>query len=154
MAGKGKIRKFLALDGEEKRLFVEAYIVLGYVRVTTMVLPFKNILKEMEFSTESKTSSFLEAEKSRSAQMIGQAIGTAAAHTPWKSTCLLQALAAKKMLQRRGIPGTFYLGVSKEKTVMEHVEAHAWSQCGKNVITGKNGYERFRVMSSFSWKAR
>ncbi len=48
------------------------------------------------------------------ARSIGQAIMRAAAYTPWESACLAQSLTAQKMLQKRGIPGVFYLGATKK----------------------------------------
>ncbi len=33
----------------------------------------------------------------------------------------------------------------------EKMKAHAWSQCGDNIITGGAGHEEFTVLSVFGW---
>ena len=91
-------------------------------------------------------------EEMRSAKMIGQAIMRASAYTPWESACLAQSLTAQKMLQKRGIPGVFYLGAMKDEDVKSKMKAHAWSQCGDTIITGGGGHEVFTVLSVFGWE--
>jgi hypothetical protein len=89
-------------------------------------------------------------EQKRKADQIGKAVSRAASHTPWQSACLVQSLAVQKMLQRRRIPGVFYLGIFKE----DEMKAHAWSQCDGIILTGKQGHEKFTVVSVFSWGKR
>ena len=55
------------------------------------------------------------------------------------------------MLQKRGIPGVFYLGVMKDEEGTEKMKAHAWSKCGENILTGGEGHEKFTVLSVFGW---
>jgi hypothetical protein len=55
------------------------------------------------------------------------------------------------MLQKRGIPGVFYLGAMKDEESKEKMKAHAWSQCGDTIITGGGGHEKFTVLSVFGW---
>lgn len=82
---------------------------------------------------------------------VGRAVEVASSYTPWKSTCLVQALACAAMLRRRGVPGTLILGVAKGAGCPRSMAAHAWVRsCGKTP-TGAYGSERFTVVSSFSW---
>ena len=85
------------------------------------------------------------------AKKVGKAIMRASAYTPWESACLAQSLTAQKMLQKRGIPGVFYLGAAKDEENKEKMKAHAWSQCGDTIITGGKGHEAFTVLSVFGW---
>ena len=58
-------------------------------------------------------------------------------HTPWESKCLVRALTAKKMLNRRGYACTLYMGVALGKD--GQMEAHAWLRCGSRYVVGGNG---------------
>jgi hypothetical protein len=51
------------------------------------------------------------------------------------------------MLNRRHIDSTLYLGVAKEKGSLI---AHAWLRCGSRYVTGKEGVEKFTVVSTFA----
>jgi hypothetical protein len=67
---------------------------------------------------------------------------------PWEVTCLMEGVAAKMMLARRGIPSTLYLGVTSQAEE-NPLKAHAWLRCGARIITGAEGRERFTVVSTF-----
>ena len=88
----------------------------------------------------------------QTAKRVGQAIVRASAYTPWESACLAQSLTAQKMLQKRGIPGVFYLGAAKDEESKEKMKAHAWSQCGDVIVTGGSGHKEFTVLSVFGWQ--
>lgn len=66
---------------------------------------------------------------------------------PWNCNCLTQAMTAKKMLARRGISSTLYMGVAPTET--GEMEAHAWLRCGTLCITGQSGWDRFTVTAVF-----
>lgn len=46
----------------------------------------------------------------RRIQQITKAIRVMSRYTPWKSTCMVRAVAALKMLEKRGIESTLYMG--------------------------------------------
>lgn len=53
---------------------------------------------------------------------------------PWRSTCLVRALAGAMLLRRRGITGaTIRLGVRK---TADKLEAHAWLLFGPEALLG------------------
>ena len=84
----------------------------------------------------------------------GGSIAAAARFTPWQSRCLIQVLAAQRLLAKRKIPGQFHLGVQRDSgSIVDPTgfSAHAWLQCGDVIVTGAAGHERFTVVSSFSW---
>ena len=146
-----KVKKFIHLEGEEKKLFLEAYATLGMMRTAILTVSFKRITRSLEHVAKKKELENLNDKEMKTAQRIGEAIMRASAYTPWKSACLAQSLTAQKMLQKRGIPGVFYLGAMKDEENREKMKAHAWSQCGDTVITGGNGHEDFTVLSVFGW---
>jgi hypothetical protein len=147
----GKIRKFMTLSLEEKKLFVEAWYLLGVMRLALLLFSFKRLTRTFEHMKQVKEKTILSEEELQVAQLIGESITKAAAYTPWESACLAQAFTAQKMLQKRGIPGVFYLGAKKDQINRGNVSAHAWTQCGELVITGENGHKAFTVLSVFGW---
>lgn len=149
-----KIQKFLKLKREEKKLFLEAYIILGLMRAAILTISFKSLTRSLEHHTTKNEVTPLDDNEIQLAISVGQAITRVAAFTPWESACLAQSLTAKKMLQKRGIPGVFYLGVAKDEESKEKMKAHAWSQCGEIIITGAKGHEFFTVLSVFEWKGK
>ncbi len=146
-----KIRKFTKLSSEEKKLFIEAYITLGIMRAAILTISFKRLTRSLEHRKNKDELIPLSNNEMEEAINIGQAIMRASAYTPWESACLVQSLTAQKMLQKRGIPGVFYLGAIKDEEGEEKMKAHAWSQCGKVIITGGEGHESFTVLSVFGW---
>ena len=146
-----KIKKFSQLSTHERNLFMEAYYTLGMMRAAILRVPFKRLVRSLEHQSKKDEFTELSEEKKKMALSIGKAIEQAAVHTPWESACLAQSLTAQKMLKKRGIPGAFYLGVSKDKNAEEKMKAHAWSQCAEVIITGGRGHEDFTVLSVFGW---
>ncbi len=146
-----KIRKFNKLSSEEKRLFLEAYVTLGMMRVAILTISFKRLTRSLEQLPKKGGIAVLNDEENSKAIVVGRAITRAAVYTPWESACLVQSLTAQKMLQKRGIPGVFYLGVAKDEENEGKMKAHAWSQCGDTIVTGGGGHEEFTVLSVFRW---
>ena len=145
-----KFKKFSALSSEEKKLFLEAYAKLGVMRAAILTISFKRLTRSLDHSAKKEEIAPLSDKEKDIAVNIGQAITRAAAYTPWESDCLVQSLTAQKMLQKRGIPGEFYLGAKKDEESKEKMKAHAWSQCGDKIITGGDSKE-FTVLSVFGW---
>ena len=146
-----KIKKFTKLSLEEKKLFLEAYVTLGMMRTAILTISFKRLTRSLEHLPKKKELTKLSEEEIETAKRAGQAIIRASAYTPWESACLAQSLTAQKMLQKRGIPGVFYLGAMKDEEEKSKMKAHAWSQCGDAIITGGGGHEEFTVLSVFTW---
>jgi hypothetical protein len=148
-----KIRTFLALDWQHKKLFIQAFFLLGFVRFSLSNKPFKELVAELELHREAVLQPALEPSGQEIARSVGWAVRAAARFTPWNSACLVQVLAAQRILQKRGIAGVFYLGADNSGVEDEAPTflAHAWLKCGDEFITGEQGHERYTVVSAFSW---
>jgi len=147
-----KFKKFIKLSSEEKKLFIEAYATLGIMRAAILTVSFKRLTRSLEHLPKKEELTTLNDNQMSVATTVGQAITRASAYTPWESACLAQSLTAQKMLQKRGVPGVFYLGAAKDEESEAKMKAHAWSQCGESIITGGGGYKAFTVVSVFRWK--
>ena len=148
-----KIKKFAGLPVEEKWWFVEAWFVLGLMRATILVVPFRKLTRSLQKVDVEYDLPALAEGVQETAARVGKSIATAANHTPWRSACLVQSLTARKMLGRRGIPGIIVLGVAKEDDSIEKMKAHAWTRCGELIITGRSGHEGFTAVGTFLWGA-
>lgn len=64
-----------------------------------------------------------------------------ARYSPWRTDCLVQALAAQKWLASEGIATNLVIGVDTLRPQGFH--AHAWLTYGDDLVTGSNtdGYE-------------
>jgi len=140
--------KFFRRSPVEKRLFMEAMFWLALSRLAILLVPFRRIAPFLgQAMVETPADGPLESPASI---RISWAVRTAGRYTPWESKCLAQAMAARMMLRRRRIPGTLYLGLSKEGE--KGLSAHAWMRCGDRILTGAAGHRQFTVVAAFGDK--
>lgn len=69
---------------------------------------------------------------------------------PWTPSCLVQSLALRAMLRRRGILATIKFGVRKDRDT-DGFAAHAWVACGDQVVLDSDveqGYVTFERTSN------
>lgn len=148
------VRKFLQLDREHKRLFLQAWSRLAGVRFELRSRPFKELTAGLTLHRPPFEPPGLSAEAMEQARRVGWAVRAASRFTPWQSTCLVQVLAAQRMLQERLLPGAFYIGAAPGagEAGAEGLDAHAWLKCGNTFITGEAGHARYAVVSVFGWQ--
>lgn len=69
---------------------------------------------------------------------------------PWlrrrRHACLVQAIAASRMLSRRGIPWSLKVGVGRDTDALT---AHAWLLCGERVVTGRRGMDKVTPLATY-----
>lgn len=137
----------LTLDFKSILLLIEATIMLGWARIRIMNQPFSKIAPSLgQYMKETESDPV--AEHRQSLIHIRHAIHLASRHTPWDSKCLARAIAGMKMLERRGISSTLYLGTTKDET--GKLIAHAWLRSGPLYITGAEEMNRFIVTGMFA----
>jgi len=130
------------------------------MRAAILTIPFKWLTQSLQQLPQAGEMQVLSQEDYLIVYAVKTGIKLAAGQTPWESACLAQSFTAQKMLQRRGIPGVFFLGVRREgKEASSQVtdgvlDAHAWSQCGNVIISGAVGSETFAIISVFAWEGK
>src|SRR3954454_2221562 len=141
-----KVQTFLKLNMKTKLLLIEAFIYLGRARYLKSI-PFSKVvpslgeqMKETSFTPNSSNKEDLAS--------ISQAIHIMSRYTFWESECLVKAIAGMKMLEKRNIESTLYLGTAKDKN--EELIAHAWLRSGPFYISGAEVMERFTVVAKFA----
>jgi hypothetical protein len=120
-------RRFRALDDADRRLVVEAVLLLGAVQAGFRILPYAALLRVLSAAKRLPGS---RGGPSR----IGWAVAAAARLVPGR-TCLSDALAADLMLCRRGYQPRLHL-VVKGRDGAGPPEAHAWVELDGAIVTG------------------
>ena len=137
-------RRAIDLSWADRFLLAEAFARLGVVRLMVVALPFRVIAKRLgELQTETPRDD--DPSTFDKVRRVRWAILAASRRAPWRCKCLEHGIAAKLMLQARGIPSTLYLGVARG----EGIEAHAWLRCGSHFVSGGDGANRFSIVSKF-----
>lgn len=152
-----RTKKFFKLPFSKKLVLFETFFMLGIGRITALLFPIGRIERIVEsgnhkcerkslYKGTDSTECTSEDDPRSMAKidLVKWSVAVMSRHTPWKSNCFAQALAAHKMLIRRGIPSTLYFGVAKEEEGA--MVAHAWLMYTDTVITGENERKRFSTV--------
>jgi Transglutaminase-like superfamily len=143
-----RIEKFLLLSFADKALFLSSWVLLGLTRARILTRPFKQLVGGMTHHGLKLVTIEVTPAQQAEALRIGQVVAYASSATPWSSNCLTQVLTVQRLLQKRNIPGQFFLGVNQGES---EFSAHAWLQCGLQVVSGGGETERYARLSTFSW---
>lgn len=111
---------------------VRATFELMRARVTVGRSPARSLLQMNPSGTPSLPSMPLAAEQERLVERVAFAIPCMGARVPWRSDCLIQALAAQRWLAGAGISAPIDVGVRTDGAF----EAHAWLVAGGQIVTG------------------
>jgi hypothetical protein len=108
---------------------LEAIWQLAVARVRLARAPVGAILEDLGSGAASWQATTGDVEAA-----IARAITSAAARVPWRSDCLLQAMAASAMLRKRNLPSHVCIGVRRGPAGA--LEAHAWLVTNGGIVTG------------------
>jgi hypothetical protein len=157
-----RLRKVLALPSADRRLAAEAMVWLTLSQLLLAILPFRWIAIGLGPLARERVDGAASPDnlmRRIHVRKIGHAVERVARHLPWAALCLPQALAARAMLGRRGIPATVHFGMalSDEETTDQDVTvggrrmlAHAWVTVGETGVVGAPAAGRFAVIARFS----
>ncbi len=130
---------------EHKGLTIQAWIYSAYYRFQMLYYNTKKLNKrwgaEGEESPEDAT-----LEEYRYAKRVSYAVNQVCGKTKWESKCLVRALSAQKLLKKKKIQSTLYLGCGLDEN--GRMIAHAWLRCGRMYVTGGNGSE-YAIVDKF-----
>ncbi|MBM7563595.1 hypothetical protein JOC55_000527 [Paenibacillus sacheonensis] len=142
---KRNLAKFLKLPGDNKRLMLEAFAYLALARVMK-ALPFSRIAPTLG-RRALETPLVHDPSDETTIRRVARAVGVMSRHTFWESQCLVRAIAAKKMLERRKIESTLYLGTARNGE--GKMIAHAWLRSGPFYVTGAEEMRMFTAVAAF-----
>ncbi|MFE4142763.1 lasso peptide biosynthesis B2 protein [Peribacillus sp. YIM B13472] len=141
-----KAQTFLRLNFKTKLLYIEAFLHLGRARYLKSI-SFSKVAPTLGEQMKESSYELIAADKEILAN-VSRAINIMSRYTIWESQCLVKAMAAMKMLEKRKIDSTLYLGTAKDEN--GGLIAHAWLRSGPFYITGAEVMDRFTVVSKFS----
>jgi hypothetical protein len=141
-----KAQTFLRLNFKTKLLYIEAFLHLGRARYLKSI-SFSKVAPTLGEQMKESSYELIAANKEILAN-VSRAINIMSRYTIWESQCLVKAMAAMKMLEKRKIDSTLYLGTAKDEN--GGLIAHAWLRSGPFYITGAEVMDRFTVVSTFS----
>lgn len=139
------IRKFLSLDFSTMKLFMEASCFLLWSKVL-LLFPFSKVAPSLGIAANETAKQCSKSNKEVIHQ-VALAIHVMSRFTFWHNTCLVKAIAGMKMLERRKIESTLYLGTSKSDA--GHLLAHAWLRSGSVIVTGASEMKNYTVVRTF-----
>jgi Transglutaminase-like superfamily len=122
-----RLHRFLRLTAVERNLIVRTAFLMSAFRLGLWLLPFRRL------------ASFARRKQGRSPQCRGTteqvawAVQVLSQYVP-ETTCLVQALTAKRLLGNAGYSARLYIGVTKGAA--ERFEAHAWVEAEDQVVVG------------------
>ena len=121
----------------DRQTMVEAAAVLLLVRIGLWTLPFSVLRAALERIPQRTSRARVESPCD-----VGRIVKAVAQRLPVPMTCLVEALAAKAMLRRRGRESTLQLGVRSGRSAARALDAHAWLVSDGNVVVGAFDDER------------
>ena len=143
-------RRFNSLSVADRRLIVEAALLLSIVSIGLRICRFQRLRGMLAWCGRpldhpEKPSV---APVSRVADRIGWAITAIAKDWPRSMSCLVQAVAAEAMLRRRGIASDLRLGVRNDRNKADPFSAHAWLERDGLVLIGElDDLSEFHVLT-------
>lgn len=143
--------KFARLRAGQQRLLVRIWIMLAGAR---LLLLWKGLSYFTGSLTQGDVSPVIRRvtdSQAAQARELGWLVSVAARYTPWKSPCLSQVLVLQQLLARRNIPGCLCLGVRRGCDDTTALDAHAWLQCGDDIVNGASVGEPYTALSTYSW---
>lgn len=122
-------------DNKFKTETLMSYFLSALFRIEILLIKPKYLKK---YWGEENRESPEEEEKAiyKYAASVSRIVNRICTKTSWESKCLVRALTAQKLLKRKHIHSTMYLGCKMDEGKMV---AHAWLRCGRMYVTGGNG---------------
>jgi hypothetical protein len=116
-------RRFRSLSAADRVIVAEAAGLLAFIRVAVAIAPFGVVRRVLHVFP-----------RSHNAARVAWAVAAAARHVPFRTTCLVESLAADAMLRRRGVASEIRFGVRPPDGGT--LAAHAWVEHNGAVVFG------------------
>lgn len=145
-----KFKTFVLLEKGKKMLFLEAYFYLAWARILKKI-PFLKLAPSLG-THMAETTTIDNPNQRENIRFVSDAIHIMSHYTLWESMCLVKAIAGMKMLQRRQIESTLYLGTRRDEK--GKMIAHAWLRSGSYFISGAEEKDKFTVVAKFAYQIR
>lgn len=142
-----KIRTAVQADPALRSLFWQAFWLSAIVKFTLVFLPFRKVL-EWKGKMDVETPSGPDESSEGFRKTLQSAMRLCKRYAPWPTECYTQAITARILLRRKGLPGTVYIGFHRKSD--GSFAGHAWLRSYDRVITGREEMDKFVVHSFYS----
>ena len=145
--------RFGQVDNRRRALLAEAVAYLLAARLALIFIPFPRLARHLgSFVPPSDPRAVAvrtaaAADDTQVAQEIGWAVTRAARYVPFRAVCLPQAMAARVMLERRGVKSAMHFGAAKGAD--KPLDAHAWLDAAGVEVTGYPVAKNFSEIACF-----
>lgn len=146
-----KLHTFVKLPARHKFLVLRLCYLLPKSRMAVKKVPFKVLAAKMGELSDPKELGATN-EETEEALCIGRLTRGLGKLMPFRTMCFEQALSCAEVLRSKGISHCIHFGVKKDQSQPDSLQAHAWLQCGDEIVTGKRGYSQYQRLSSFYYE--
>lgn len=126
-------QRYRALSAADRRLVVEAAMLLAAARIGILGMRFSVLRRVLDRGARMVAPRRSDTSTSTVAR-LAWAVAAAARHLPFRSTCLIESLAADVMLRRRGYASEIRFGVRPPDR--GGLAAHAWVEHDGTIVSG------------------
>ena len=145
------LRRFAQLDCRKRLLLAEAAYDLLAARLALIFISFPRLARRfgtLVSATDSPLSrASADPKQALIAVDVGWAVTRAARYVPFKPVCLPQAMAAHRMLRRRGVASVIHFGAAKGR--VKPLDTHAWIDAAGVEVTGYPVAEQLTEIARF-----
>ena len=139
-----KLQTFLALDSADRIATVEAMGRIAWAQWLVGAVPPRHWRSQFGADPNSLTATDPSEVDIATIRRVRLAVARAHRNLPGDAACLPQALAARRMLERRGIPSTLSIGTMRDEGGVRRF--HAWVKVGDEWVTGVCDESRYSLM--------
>lgn len=147
-----RIRSLLSVSPARRALALEALLALVKAWALVRFRPFKAYAGRLGQPLQGEKPDLPPADLSL-LRDLRWAVGAVNKTVGGRFTCLMQAMAAKEILNRRGVSNALVLGARRgapeELPAGDAMAAHAWLWAGERIILGGEGREGFIPVASY-----
>ena len=113
------------MTAADYRTALDTLLLAVCVEIALRVMPFSRLLHRLARGS-SGTAHHDTSLAAREYQRLRRFVAVAYEILPFPATCLRQSLVLYGLLERRGVPSRFCVGVAKDGSALA---AHAWIEC-------------------------
>jgi hypothetical protein len=145
--------RFGQVDNRRRTLLPEAVVYLLAARLALIFVPFPRLARHLGSfvpPTDPRAVAVRTAgaaDETQLAEDVGWAVTRAARYVPFNAVCLPQAMAARVMLERRGVKSVMHFGAAKGTD--KPLDAHAWLDAAGVEVTGYPVAKNFAEIACF-----
>ena len=140
----GKLGTLLALDRRDRVATFEALFALAAAQTLVRIVPPRKWRNRFGVSGPTSGAETLAKNQLEPVRRVRFAIARAARNLPTDPNCLPQALAARRMLERRGTDSSLFIGA--ERDAEGKTRFHAWLKVGSEWVTGLCDEDRYALL--------